>query len=811
MGPLGDNIKASLRGLFRDGATSSLLIMTLATGIGATATIWSFAQGLLFSPLPFRDSDRLVHIATWKGGQAGKVSTLEVQDIRERSRLIEDVAAHRGTQWAAGEGQPEAIPGTIATWNLFDLLGVKPLLGSTWPKEHDRSRVFAVVLSHGLWERRFGSDPHIVNRTIQLDGAPYQVLGVMPPGFAYPAASDLWRRSPDPDYDNRSIRASTAVGRLRPGVSVAQAQAEIDTIATRLQAEFPETNRGIEFRVSPLRNLWVGDAALYVALLGFAVSFVLIIACANAASLLFARHLQRRRETAIRVALGASPKDLVMLHLAEGLSLAAPALLGGLGVAAFLHAVFEKFLTRELPPWIDPVIGTETLMVAVLVSIGTVLIAQVAPVRHMIRVEPQNFLRDASARTSGTGSARTGRGLVAAQLGLCLLLLAGAGLMLKALLRLNATDLGFDPDNTLTVKVDPPWTRFGRVEETAPFYLRIHEEILRIPGVIASASNDALPLTSREAQEGQAQMTVEAEGRSTDENLGNPYVRAQIVSHGYFETMRVTPVAGRVFASHDRNDTERVTVIAHSLARRLWPGRDPLGQRLRLGQRNANYRPGGVGIEPPWLTVIGTVAAVRPDALEPPGFDVYMSDQQMFAPETHLIVRASVDPANLAHDVRAAVLRADPEQPIFDVKTLGARLADRIWQHRLSGSILAVLSGTAMLLASIGLFGLVSRGVRARRNEIAVRICLGASPWGIARLVLGELGPTLLVSGLGGVLGAALLFPLLGPFIPEPASDDWVVLPAAFAFLSVVALFAVMIPALQAARQEPVTALRGDR
>lgn len=804
------DLRAAFRSALRSPGVPLFLSLTLSLGVGANVVVWTFVRSLLLSPLPFEDADRLVRITTSIGGSAGQISALEVEDLARRSRTLDEIAPHRATQWAVSEGNPESIAGTVTTWNLFRLLGVKPFLGATWPAEHDKARVFAIVLSHGLWERRYGADPSIVGRTIQLDGAPYQVLAVMARGFQFPGRADLWRRSPAADYESRSIRSYAAVGKLRPDVTLAQARAELAGIAKQLETEFRETNRGVTFRVDPLRSLWVGDAGPYLGALSAAVVLVLSIACLNAFSLLLAHAMENDGETAVRLALGAPPRALVRRLVADGIVITGP--------ASFLSAlfawggirIFKPLLTHETPPWIEVTLDLPMLALLVLTVSAVCIGTSLFPARRALRTDLRTTLGPPTARVS-TRTRPATRLLLAGQFALSILLLSGAGLMVRAMIRLHEVPLGFDPENLVTAKVDPPWSRYGSVEQTAPAYRRMMEELRAIPGVLAAGATDALPLTSLTEQEGQGQMTVTLFGQSPDVAALNPYVRAQIVSTGYFATMGIPLNEGRVFNERDRLETEPVAVVSADLARRLWPEASALGQRLQLGARGSNYRPvDGPALESPWATVIGIVGTVRGDVFSGPGLDYYLSDQQTFAPETHIVIRTGGPMMDVARSIRAAVERVDPEQPVSDIRTMEERLSDRTWQQRLSALMFVILAALALLLASSGISGLVARTLRARNREIAIRLALGSSRRALLLMIAKEMGPTLAAGGMVGAVLSLTLPALLRDAIFGAQTSDIALAPLAFVVLALVAAASIAPSIRRAARLDLARVLRGD-
>ncbi|HEX9001634.1 MAG TPA: ABC transporter permease, partial [Blastocatellia bacterium] len=510
----------ALRNFKRKPAFAAVVVLTLALGIGANTAIFSFVNALLLAPPPYREADRLVRVMSERGGEMGKLSMLELYDLKEQSRLCADFASIRNTQYnVTGGGPPESLITSVNSYNLFDLLGVKAHLGATWPATHERQRVFNIVLSHDTWQRRFGGDPQIVGKTITLDAAGYEVLGVMPPGFDFPLNAQLYRRVPPGDFDSRNIREYGVIARLRPGVTIEQAQGEFDAIAARLAQTYPDTNTGLRFRVSSFREQYIGDAGGYLWLLAGAVGFVLLIACVNVTSLMLTAALGREKEMAIRAALGAGRGRLIRQMLVESLLLT---LIGGaLGLA--LAVVCVELMTNpmtglmrfDLPAWMKITIDGRVLLFTLAVSILTGLAAGVAPALQASRPDLNQSLKDGTKGGSSSGAAghRARRALVVAEMALALALMAGAGLMVKSLLNLRQTSLGFDPSSTLTMKMDPPWSKYSFVKQTAPFYKRVIEEVERLPGVESAAFNDSLPLAGQDVREGTNKLRIEIEGQ----------------------------------------------------------------------------------------------------------------------------------------------------------------------------------------------------------------------------------------------------------------------------------------------------------
>lgn len=561
----------TVRSLLKRPGFTLIVVLTLALGIGANSAIFSFVNALLLSPLPFQHSERLVQIQSQRGNETGMLSLLEILDLKEHAQLFDGFASFRNTQYnITGNGPPEALRAAVVNWNLFELLGVKPLLGATWPASHERISIFEIVLSHDVWQRRFGGDPKIVGQKIMLDAAPYEVLGVMPPDFRFPLDADLYRRVPPGDFNSRSVRESGVIAKLKPGVTLAQAQTELNALTTRWQQSFPDTNTGIGLKLTPLRELYLGQAGAYLWLLLGAVGVVLLIACVNVASLMLTRALSREREFAIRAALGATRQRLLALLLTESLLLAFTGGALGLALAFVCVRLLATMLRLDLPAWMHVTLDARVLLFTFFIAVVAAVLTALWPALQASRPNLNEALKEGGKSSASTKSLRARRVLVTAQIALALILLVGAGLLLQSFARLQQTELGFDAANLLTLKVDPPWSRYKYVHQTAPFYRRVLEEIERIPGVTAVAWNDSLPLAGQDVRAGANKLTFEIEGQPRNEQERNPFVNTQIVNHAYFTALGIPLVQGRYFNAHDIQETVRVAVISEQLAARYW-------------------------------------------------------------------------------------------------------------------------------------------------------------------------------------------------------------------------------------------------
>jgi putative ABC transport system permease protein len=802
---LRQDVQGAVRLVRRNPGTSLVIVLTLGLGIGANAAIFSAVHALLLRPSPFADPERLVRIASIRGDEEGPLSVPELDDLKALPAIV-DAAMYtdQGMYNASGFGTPEELPATITTYNLFSVLGVELLVGSTFPAHYDRSRQFGLVISHGLWTRRFGRDPNVVGRTMTLDGAPgYVIHGVLPAGFNFPSHSDVFRSSgiaADPkSYERRDIRARLVLARLAPGISVEQARSAIDVLARRLEREFPQTNAGLRFRVTPLHEMYTGAVRPYVLLLFGAVLLVLIVACANVANLLLSRAIARHREIAIRAALGASRSRLVRQLLVESLFLSALGGIAGWGLAVAGVHLLTAMIPAQLPPWMQiGVDGRVGLFLAVVCAL-TGLAAGLVPAWRSGVADVHASLKEGSrGSSSGVRHHQLRNALVIAEVALALVLLVGAGLLTQSVRRLQQVDLGFDPNRLLTFRVELGWAAYGTLEKTTTFHRRVLERLSALPGVRAVTFDTNLPMSGkpRDAQ------AVRLFGQSPDQEAQNPYANLHQIGPAYFATMGISMRSGREFSEMDRPVSVPAAIVSRRLADRLWPGQEPLGQRLQFSD---------TAQPDTWLTVVGVSESVLHHELDgEPGLDLYRPFTQSSTAGPYYVLRTNGDPQVLANAATAIIGATDPNQSFLDVQMMEARLANRMWQRRLSGALFGSFAGLALILAAIGLYGVLSYLVTQQTREIGVRLALGAAPRAVMGMVVRR-GLTLAVAGVSiGLVLAFGLARLVAGLLYEVSPGDPLTFAGVTVGLLAIVVLASVLPARRAMRVDPIIALRAE-
>jgi putative ABC transport system permease protein len=806
------DLRYAFRQLIKSPSFSATAIFALALGIGATTAMFAVIYAFLLRPLPYAEPEKLVMLqsrSTRTGSDLG-VNYLDFVDWQKQNRSFADMAFFNlrwnGNLEPSG-GTTETLKTTFTTANLFTLLGVEPVLGRNLTREDDEPNAPKVMLiSERLWKKSFGGNPGVIGGNARLDGTPRTIVGVMPAGFRFPSQTDLWvpMASVFGRGDNRSWRADQAIGRLKPDVSLQQAQAEMALIAERLELQYPDTNKEIGAAVIPLRDHFAGDVRFSLILLLASCGGVLLIACANVSQLLLARATTRERELSIRTALGASRWRLARQVLAESALLAILGSAAGALMAFWLVDFVAASIPIELPFWITIDVNPSVLAFSVAVSCITALLAGSLPAWQATRVGISQALKTAGGNTGGTGAgARFREMLTAAQVAVSIVLLVGAGLVLRSLLKLNEVNPGFDARNVLMMEVNPTYSGDESAQTRVDRFSRLLQRISEMPGVEAVAANNSPPFVPQRPWN---RAEISAEHQSLDEQSRNPRPNFQTVSSHYFQTVRIPLVQGRIFDERDKLDAEPVCIISERLAKRLWPTGDALGKRLKFG------KPEG-GPNPDWMTVVGVVGDVRHQALGgDAGPDIYNPSLQLAWKQMHFLVRAraGIAPLSLVPALRKEIAVVAPEVGVFNFVSLGDEVANSLWQQRLRGWLLGFFSVVALVLAAAGLYGAMAYGVAQRTREIGIRMALGATRAAVLRLVLRQGMRAVAIGLVLGIGGAFLVSRVLNAFLFGISGNDLTSYAAACFLLAATAGIAALIPARRASLVNPMEALRTE-
>jgi putative ABC transport system permease protein len=802
------DIRFAFRMLRKNRGFTAIVVATLALGIGSNATVYSAARVFMLAPLPgLREPDRLVRlveIPPQRDGESGDASPGSLFEWRRQSSAFEDMAACDEVLLnVTGSAEPERIVGLRGTANYFQVLGFTPILGRGFlPGEDQPGRDGIAVLSHGFWQRRYASDRNILGRTLSLNGRSVTIVGVMPPDVSFPEVGQVWvplalGPSSATDFADRSL---VVFGRLRPGLSLADAQAQLSGIAARVARAHPRTNTGWSLRVWPLEAYQAQNNRPYLLLLMAAAGLVLVIVCANVANLLLARASARQREFALRSALGAGQLRVFRQRLTESLLLA---LLGGAlgalvahGEIALVRGAIPSEITQFLPAWHSLAVDSRVLVYTALVTLLVGLVFGAAPALNASRVNLQESLKE-----GGRGSSTGGRGgrlrrvLVISELSLALMLLASTGLMVKSFAGILAVDPGFRTDHLLTMDVTLPSARYRDTPAMAAFYSDLSRRVRALPGVRAMALISGLPLTGWDAVE---EVEIVGRPKSVSEKLSVGY---RVVSDDYFATMGIPLLRGRTFGGQDHGTAQGVAIINESMAKALWPGSDPLAQRIRVaGEPGERER-----------EIVGMVRNVRSRGLNrPPRPEVYVPLHQAPAPSMALVVRTANDPSALAGGVQRQIAALDPALAAGDVQPFERLLARRIAPFRVTTGMLVAFALLALLLAGLGIYGVISFAVARRTQEIGIRVALGAQRSDVLGLIVRQ-GLWLALIGLGiGLAGALALTRAMATVLFGVSPTDPVTLAAAASLLVAVALLASYLPARHAASLDPLTSLRSE-
>jgi putative ABC transport system permease protein len=798
------DVKYGLRNLLKRPGFTAIAVLTIALGVGANSTIFSIVNALLLKPLPFPDPERVV--ALWdrvpsRGVDRNEVAAANYFDWRAQNKSFEHLGLYRW--WSAnlsGNETPERVQGFQVTTNFLDIVNVKPILGRGFaPDENEPGKDMVALLTYTLWQRRYGGEPDIVNKTIVTNGTTRTVIGVMPPKFNYPKGAEIYSpiRFTAEFKENRSFHNLLGIARLKPGVTIPAAQADLDMVSAQLEKQYPEANTGRSVGVFPILADTVRIYATALWVMMAAVGFVLLIGCANVANLMLGRALGRQKEIAVRAALGASRFRIIRQLLTESVILG---LLGGaLGILVAYWGI-DAFrvsnpgdAARFAPGFDNMGIDLSVLVFTVAISILSGVLFGLAPAWQLSKPDLNNALKEGGRQTS-SGSNRLRSLLVVSEIALSLMLLVSAGLLIRSFLQLLKTDPGFNPENLITMNLVLPGAKYTDDAARRTFYEDLLKRVAAVPGVQSASIVNFLPLAGANASNS---FLVEGlpEPAPGQENEG----RYRVCSPGYFQTMGISLLKGRTFTDQDKAGAPRVIIINETLARTYWPNQDPLGKRMRYtGPLDQN----------PWMTVVGVVQDVKHDLNIPVTSDYYVPHAQDPWQSMVLVAKTSIEPAAMAAPIRQQVWAIDRDQPVFDVKTMREVRAGSITLYSFSSVMLSIFAGIALLLSAVGIYGVMAFAVTQRTHEFGIRMALGASGRDVLKLVVRN-GMLLAVTGVGlGLAGAWGLTRFLSSMLVGVSAMDLLTLSAVSGGLLLVALLACYIPARRATKVDPLVALR---
>jgi putative ABC transport system permease protein len=812
MNTLLQDIRFGLRMLLKSPSVSIVATIALALGIGANTAIFSVVNAVLLRPLPFPDSESLVAVFETnleRGLQRGSHSYPNFLDVRAQNSVFEHMSSyHAGDFIMTGRGEPVRLQGSVVTADLFSLLKVQPELGRTFLPDEDKptetGRV--VMLSHSLFQKRFGGDSSIINQAITLDGIKFTVVGVMPPDFEFPIQNDpveLWTTiagdasGKEPVTAQRGAHFLQVIARVKPGVSKEQAQAELTTIAARLEQQYPDTNTRRTLRLEPALNALVGDIRPALLILLGAVACVLLIACANVANLLLARATSRHKEMAIRSALGASRVRVIRQLLTESVLLSLVGGTVGLLLAVWWSDLLVALGKEDIPRAVHVGIDWRVLGFTLGVSLLTGLIFGLAPAFHSSKTELVESLKEGARGTSAGRFANFIRkGLVVVELGLAVLLLTGAALLIQSLWRLQKVDSGLQPENVLTFNVVLPEVKYNS-EKQGQFFIDLKQHLEATPGVQSASAILPLPLSGDRFV-----ISFEVEGRPLPPK-DHPSAEFFAAGVDYFKTMGIPILKGRDFDNRDKHGSTPVIIISESFVRQHFPNEDPVGKRIKPGistyeDEDSTYR-----------EIIGVVGDVRNRNLNTePRPAYYLPQTQLPFSQMVAVVKTTSDPRSLISAVTKQVSAMDQDVPVFSVKSMPEYLSTSVAGPRFSTTLLSIFAAVALVLTVVGLYGVMSYSVAQRTNEIGIRLALGAQSRDVLLMIVKQGGALILLGLVIGLVGAYLATKLIESLLFGVTAKDPFTFAAVALLLAIVALLACYIPALRATKVDPMDALR---
>jgi putative ABC transport system permease protein len=810
------DIRYGVRSLLKRPGFTVVAIVTLALGIGANTAIFSVVNAVVLRPLPYAEPERLMTLwETMPGSDQRSVAPGNFVDWRAQNKTFEDMAATFYANFnLTSDGEPDRIDGATITSNFMSVLGASAQLGRTFQADDDEHQDRNVVLlSDGLWRRRFGADQNVVGRTITIDETPHTIVGVMGRGFQFPARSDLWvlgrnrgavptsliSQVPTNDWvHERDAHFIRVIGRLRSGVSLSQAQSDIAGITSKLEHDFPQTNGGLGSNVVPLHTQVIGDVRGVLFILLGAVGFVLLIACTNVANLMLTRATQRDRELAIRTAVGASRLRLIRQLLTESLLLSIVGGLAGLVVSVWAVDLFIKLSPGDIPRLNEASVDLRLLGFTLLVSLLTGVGFGLLPAFQATRTNLNTALKEGGTKASEGKQRRGARNiLVVTEIALAQVLLVGAALLAISYVRVSHIDPGFNPDRVLTAKIAPSAKKYPEPRSRSAFYATVLERLESLPGVESAGMVMSLPLTGSSMNRG-----FRVEGRPAPKADENVTMDFQIVSPSYFSTLEIPIKQGRGLSGADTETSERVIVINSAMARRYWPNEDPVGKRMAIGESSKDTS---------WRTIVGVVGDNRHASLSetpvPTAFISYHQDLESW-PRMGFVIKSKTDAASLTSAVRKELAAIDRSQPVYAIEPMENLLHTSVAQRRFIMLLLGSLSAIALILAMVGVYGVISFSVTERTQEIGIRMALGARAADVLRMVLGQAMRVTLIGIVIGLGAAFALTRLLASLLFEVSATDLRTFSIVAALLGAVALFACYIPARRATKVDPLVALR---
>ena len=793
------DIRYGLRGLVKRPGFTAIALVALALGIGANTAIFSLVNAVVLRPLPFPESERLVWM--WgnirNGGNRASVSPLDFLDYRSQNKTFEHFAASGTLPNAVnitGNGDPERLPASIVTGDYFDAFAITPALGRGFTLDNEKTgQDGVVVLSYAHWQRRFAGDPGIIDKKIILDGKPAQVIGVMGRDVALPQPAELWvpMTFDSPDMQQRKAHFLRPIGRMKPGVTMTQAQADLDVIAAQLEEQFPDTNTGWNLRLVSLREQLVGGSRTYVWILFGAVGLVLLIACANVANLLLVRAASRQKEIALRTALGASRPRIIRQMITESVLLA---IMGGaLGalLAKWGVDLLVSFSQNVLPPSVPVRVDATVLLFTFLISLATGLLFGLAPAFRTLQVNLIDSLKE-GVRGAGESTLRnrTRSLLVIFESAIAVMLLIGAGLLVRSLIALQNVNPGFDPNNVLTIRLDLSRNKYDTPEKTANFLTELQTRTANLPGVQTVGFITELPMSG---QLNDLPFTVE--GRPAvpaNQAFGADFRR---INQNYFSALRIPLLRGRNFTDQEVRQGDNVVIVSQQLVDTVFPNEEPLGKRLISGMSDVRFE------------IIGVVGDIRHYTLGgTPVATMYFPTLQPRS--TNVVIRTTTNPMSIVGGVRNVVHDMDPDQPIARVQPMTTWVDASVSTQRYRTTLLALFAALAMVLAATGIYGVMSYTVAQRTHEIGVRMALGARRHDVLKLVVRQGMMLALVGVVLGLVGASLLTRVMSTLLFQVTARDPITFAVVAALLIAVAFFACFVPALRATKVDPLVALR---